>query len=126
MFTPETLPGRLILILAALSMGLLVGSVTTFVHQNVIDVAGVEIPWGLFLGLIAILGFLIGLRLLVAQRYVVVVAAVGVIGMVFLLTQQSPGGSVIVPNNLWGVVWAIAPTIVALIVVAWPRLPQRK
>lgn len=125
MLTPETVPGKLLLFLSALAMGLLVGSITTFVHQNVVTVFGVEIPWGLTLGLVAIAGFLIGLRLLTTNRLVVVVAALGVIGMVFLLTQESPGGSVVVPNNLWGIVWAIAPTIVALVVVAWPKLPER-
>ena len=117
--------GKVLLIISALAMGLLVGSITTFVHQNTVTIFGVDIPWGLILALIAITGFLIGLRLLAESRLVVLVAGLGIIGMIFLLTQESPGGSIVVPNNLWGMVWAIAPTLIALIIVAWPKLPQR-
>ncbi len=125
MLTPETMLGKVLLIISALAMGLLVGSITTFVHQNTVTIFGVDIPWGLILALIAITGFLIGLRLLAESRLVVLVAGLGIIGMIFLLTQESPGGSIVVPNNLWGMVWAIAPTLIALIIVAWPKLPQR-
>lgn len=125
MLTPETFLGKVLLFMSALAMGLLVGSITTFVHQNTVTIFGVEIPWGLILGLVAITGFLIGLRLLAPSRLVVLIAGLGIIGMIFLLTQESPGGSIVVPNNVWGVVWAVAPTIVALIIVAWPKLPQR-
>lgn len=116
---------RLILLFSAVFMGIFVGSVTTVAHQNVVTVAGVEIPWGLILGLSVILGFLLGLRLLAQDRVVVIAAAVGILGMVFILSQESAGGSVLIPNNLLGTIWAIAPTIISVIVIAWPRLPQR-
>ncbi|MEY4533398.1 MAG: hypothetical protein RI926_1167 [Actinomycetota bacterium] len=107
-------------------MGLLVGSITTVVHQSVMTIAGVDVPWGLILGLIVVVGFLVGLRIVVEDRLIVFVAALGVVSMVFLLSQQSTGGSVLVPNNLWGMIWAIAPTLIATIVVAWPKLPERR
>jgi hypothetical protein len=110
----------------ALGMGLLVGSITTVVHQSVMTIAGVDVPWGLILGLIVVVGFLVGLRIVVEDRLIVFVAALGVVSMVFLLSQQSTGGSVLVPNNLWGMIWAIAPTLIATIVVAWPKLPERR
>jgi hypothetical protein len=107
-------------------MGLLVGSVTTVVHQNVLTVAGVQIPWGLVLSLVAVTGFLVGLRIVVQDRLVVLCAAVGIVGMVFFLSQRSVGGSVLIPNNLWGSIWAIAPTLIATVIVAWPKLPERR
>lgn len=125
MLTPDSFAGKLFLWLGALAMGLLVGSITTTVHQNTVDVAGVEIPWGLILGLAAVAGFLVGLRLLVDNRWIVSLAAIGVVSMVFLLSQESPGGSILVPNNLWGTIWALAPTIVAIVVIAWPKIPVR-
>jgi hypothetical protein len=79
----------------------------------------------LILGLAAIAGFLVGLRLLVDNRWIVSLAAIGVVSMVFVLSQESPGGSILVPNNLWGMIWALAPTIVAIIVIAWPKIPAR-
>lgn len=107
-------------------MGLLVGSVTTVVHQNMVTIAGVDIPWGLVLSVIAVTGFLIGLRIVVQDRLVVLFAALGIVGMVFLLSQRSTGGSVLIPNNLWGSIWAIAPTLIATVIVAWPKLPERR
>ena len=116
---------RLLLSAGALGMGLLVGSITTVVHQSVVTVGTVDIPWGLILSVLVIAGFLVGLRIVVEDRVVVLFAALGIVGMVFLLSQQSTGGSVLVPNNLWGTIWAVAPTLISTIVVAWPRLPQR-
>ena len=106
-------------------MGLLVGSITTVVHQSVFTVGTVDIPWGLILSVLVIAGFLVGLRIVVEDRLVVLFAALGIVGMVFLLSQQSTCGSVLVPNNLWGTIWAVVPTLIATSVVAWPRLPQR-
>lgn len=122
---PRPISTRLLLSAGAFLMGLLVGSITTVVHQSVITIAGVDVPWGLILSLIVVTGFLVGLRMVVEDRLVVLVAALGLVAMVFVFSQQSTGGSVLVPNNLWGTIWAIAPTLIATIVVAWPRLPQR-
>lgn len=108
-----------------LALGLFVGSVTTVVHQSVITIAGIDVPWGMVLGLIVVAGFLVGLRMVVQDRLIVLISALALVGMVFVLSLKSTGGSVLVPNNLWGGIWAIAPTLIATIVVAWPRLPQR-
>ncbi|MDH6410261.1 hypothetical protein M2113_001235 [Aurantimicrobium minutum] len=116
---------RLLLSAGGFLLGLFVGSVTTVTHQSVVTVAGVDVPWGLILGLLVITGFLVGLRIVVQDRLVVLIAALGLVVMVFILSQASTGGSVLIPNNLWGTIWAIAPTLIATIVVAWPRLPQR-
>lgn len=127
---PETVPRRplstrLLLSAGAFLLGMFVGSVTTVVHQSVLTIAGVDIPWGLILGLLVVSGFLVGLRIVVQDRMIVLVAALSLVAMVFLLSLKSTGGSVLVPNNMWGGIWAIAPTLIATIVVAWPRLPQR-
>lgn len=117
---------RLLLSAGGFVMGLLVGSITTVVHQSVVTVAGIDVPWGLILGLIVVIGFLVGLRIVAEDRLVVLCAALGLVGMVFLLSLESTGGSVLVPNNTWGTIWAIAPTLIATIVVAWPKLPERR
>ena len=127
---PETVPRRplshrLLLSAGGFLLGLFVGSVTTVVHQSVFTIAGVDVPWGLILGVVVVTGFLVGLRIVVQDRLVVLIAALGLVAMVFMLSQASTGGSVLIPNNLWGTIWAIVPTLIATIVVAWPRLPQR-
>ncbi len=127
---PETavrrpLSHRLLLSAGGFILGLFVGSVTTVVHQSVLTIAGVDVPWGLILGLLVVTGFLVGLRIVVQDRLIVLIAALGLVAMVFVLSQASTGGSILIPNNLWGTIWAIAPTLIATIVAAWPRLPQR-
>lgn len=115
----------LILSLGAFAMGVLVGSITTVVHQNTVDVGNLEIPWGLILSLIAVTGFFIGLRMVVQNRWVVFFAALGLVGTIYLYSLKSPGGSVLIPNNLWGTIWAVGPALIATIVLVWPKLPAR-
>jgi hypothetical protein len=116
---------RLIASVGALLLGAFVGSVATVAHQNDFEVIGVTIPWGLILGLVALTGFLIGLRIVTQDRIVVLAASLGMVGMIFLLSLKSPGGSVLIPNNLWGTIWAVTPALIATVVTAWPRLPSR-
>ena len=115
----------LILSLGAFAMGVLVGSITTVVHQNTVDVGNLEIPWGLILSLIAVTGFFVGLRMVVQNRWVVFFAALGLVGTIYLYSLKSPGGSVFIPNNLWGTIWAVGPALIATIVLVWPKLPAR-
>ena len=115
----------LILSLGAFVKGVLVGSVTTVVHQNTVDVGEFELPWGLILGLVAVTGFFVGLRMVVQNRWVVFAAALGLVGVIFLYSLKSPGGSVFIPNNLWGTIWAAGPALIATIVLLWPKLPAK-
>jgi len=99
--------------------GILVGAVGTVAHQ--IDVTwGVSIPIGLIGSLIAYTALLVGLRLLSSTRLPALLAALGAIGTILLFTQQSPGGSVLIPNTLAGQTWLVAPLLIAAVVVAWP------
>lgn len=81
------------------------------------------IPLGLVAALAAILCLMIGIRLMAPTRSLVLATALGVIGAVLLLSGKGPGGSVLVPDNLLGIVWSIAPSVISLGVVIWPRLP---
>lgn len=115
----------LVLSIAAFTMGVLVGSITTVVHQNTVDLLTFELPWGLILGLCAVVGFFIGLRLVVHNRWVVLSATLGLVGTIFVYSLKSPGGSVLIPNNVWGTAWAIGPALIATVVLVWPRLPDK-
>ncbi|GAB2816804.1 hypothetical protein GCM10027022_03660 [Alpinimonas psychrophila] len=107
-------------------MGALVGSVTTVIHQSSISVLGIDIPWGLVASLGTVAAYLLGLRLVRGERVSVIFGALGVLISVYIFSQRSTGGSVLVPNNLAGSIWAIAPTLIATIIVAWPKLPERQ
>ncbi|WP_314147557.1 hypothetical protein [uncultured Leifsonia sp.] len=104
--------------------GVVIGAIGTVAHQ--IDVTwGVSIPLGLIGSLLAYTALLVGLRLLASSRWPALFAALGAIGTILLFTQQSAGGSVLIPNNLAGQIWLVAPILIAAVVVAWPDVRVR-
>ena len=105
--------------------GAILGAVGTIAHQSTATVAGVPVPWGITVALLAYTCLLIGLRLLNAGRAQALAAALGTIVMTFLFSLKGVGGSVLIPDNLLGKTWVVAPIVIAAIVIAWPRLPQR-
>jgi N-acetyl-1-D-myo-inositol-2-amino-2-deoxy-alpha-D-glucopyranoside deacetylase len=111
------------LVLAMLGGGL-VGLLGTVVEQGVLYIGTFPLPWGLVLALALVLSFLIGLRLVVESRWVAISGLVGILIVTLLLMVETPGGSVLIPANLWGTIWSAAPGILGAIVVAWPRLKR--
>ncbi len=109
----------------ALIVGALIGSITTVLHQSSVSVAGVAVPWGLVVSLATVTAYILGLRLVRGERVTVIFGALGVLASIFLFSQRSIGGSVLVPDNLAGSIWAIAPTLIATVIVAWPKIPVR-
>ena len=105
--------------------GAILGAVGTIAHQSTITLAGVPVPWGITVALLAYTCLLIGLRLLNPGRAQSLAAALGTIAMTFIFSLKGVGGSVLIPDNLLGKVWVVAPIVIAAIVIAWPRLPQR-
>ena len=118
---PRTWFFRLLTWLGLFGLGAGFGLLGTIAHQAPLSIWPV-VPLGLVVALAAIACLMIGLRHLVA-RSLVLASALGVIGAVLLLSGRGPGGSVLVPDNALGVVWSIAPGLIALGVVIWPRLP---
>jgi hypothetical protein len=105
--------------------GAILGAVGTIAHQSTVTIAGVHVPWGITVALLAYTCLLIGLRLLNAGRAQALAAALGTIVMTFLFSLKGAGGSVLIPDDLLGKIWVVAPIVIAAIVIAWPRLPQR-
>ncbi|WP_411722194.1 hypothetical protein [Mycetocola sp.] len=115
------LPGAL---LSAL-VGAIYGAVGTVSHQNVLRIGEAALPVGLVLSLIGALGLLVGFRLLFDDRVPVLFTAIGMVGMIALFSIASAGGSVLIPQGVVGLAWTVVPVLVATVVVAWPRMPQR-
>lgn len=109
----------------ALVLGALFGLLGTLAHLATFSIGSVEIPYGLILALVATSALLIGLRLVFHDRLMVLLAAIGMLGMIFLLSLRSTGGSVLIPQGLTGLIWTIVPTLVAALVIAWPKLPAK-
>ncbi|MEV1130346.1 histidinol dehydrogenase [Agromyces sp. NPDC049794] len=107
-------------------VGIIYGSVATIGHRNELSIGAVVVPWGLVAAIVGVLALLVGVRLVAGGRLAAVGAAVGIVGTVALLTLPGPGGSVLVTGDVRGTVWAVAPALVAVLVVAWPELPARR
>lgn len=110
----------------AVLLGGIYGAVATIGHRQSVTIGEVVVPWGLVVALAGVLALLLGIRLVAGGRWVAAAAAVGVIGVVALLTLPGPGGSVLVAGDVVGTVWAVGPALIAVLVVAWPELPQRR
>ena len=121
-----TAGSRLLAALMALGAGALFGVLGTVAHQTTFELGSLTIPVGLTLALLASGTLLLGLRLVVHDRLVVLAAAIGLVATVFLLSLRSTGGSVLVPAGVLGTVWSMAPALFAALVIAWPRIPARR
>ena len=127
--TAEVPPGpaaRALAGLLAFVVGAAFGVLGTIAHQATIVLGAVTIPIALVLALSGVTALLAGLRLVVGDRLIVLLAAIGLLGTIFLLSLRSEGGSVLVPEGLPGTIWSVGPTLVATIVLAWPRIPGRR
>ncbi|TFC31759.1 hypothetical protein E3O53_02505 [Cryobacterium sp. TMT2-18-3] len=125
---PGATPGLLsrgLAAVVALLTGAAFGVLGTIAHQATLPIGPVTIPIGLILALAGIMTLLAGLRLMLGNRLVVFSCAIGLLGTIFILSLRSAGGSVLVPEGIPGLLWTVVPTLVATIVLAWPRIPAR-
>jgi N-acetyl-1-D-myo-inositol-2-amino-2-deoxy-alpha-D-glucopyranoside deacetylase len=112
-------------VFAALA-GVVVGLLGTAAHRFSPVLLGVPIPLGLTLGVAAVTALLLGLRIVLPSRSYAVAAAVGLLSAVVVLSLPGPGGSVLFPDSLLSIIWTFAPAVIAVLVLAWPRLPERR
>lgn len=106
----------------AFLVGALVGVLGTFKHQVGLSAAtGAGLPIGLVLSLALVVAVLAALRVVFATRHYAVAAAAGVATAVSVLSLPGPGGSAVVVANWAGIVWTVAPAILAAVVVGLPR-----
>ena len=62
-----------------------------------------------------------GFRLVFDSRVIAAAAAVGVAAGIAVLALPGIGGSVLVADDPVGWIWAVAPVLLSVTVVAWPR-----
>lgn len=121
----ESLGNRIAGAVLAVVVGVVYGLIATVGHQQIWRIGGIEVPWGLVLAVVGVAALTAGIRLLTSGRLAVAACAVGIVGVVAVLTLPGPGGSVLIPGGTIGTIWAIAPALVSVLVVAWPKLPDR-
>jgi hypothetical protein len=120
-----TVGSRVTGIVLSLIVGVVYGCIGTVAHGWTPVVIGVSVPLGLILGVLGIAGLLTGLRIVLGDRLTVAAAALGMLIVIGLFTLPSSGGSVLIPQGITGLIWTIAPSLVAVLVLAWPKLPVR-
>ena len=123
-FASYGIAARILACFFALVLGVFAGLVLTFAHQSAMRVGDVSVPWGLIVALVLSAALLAGLRLVYTTRLVAGAAALGLLGVVALLSLAS-GGSVVVPDNDAGRVWTIGVVLITAVVLAWPRIERR-
>jgi hypothetical protein len=117
---------RVATLVIGLLLGIVLGMLGTVVSQSTVSFFGLfPLPYGLVMAIAASFFMLLGLRLILPTRTVALLAAVGLVGIVAVLTLPSRGGSILIPATVQGYVWTFAPTVVSLVVLAWPRLGAR-
>jgi hypothetical protein len=106
--------------------GLLVGTLGTFKHRaGVSALTGTGVPYGLVLALAMVAAVLLALRVAFGTRLYAAAAGVGVVAAVVIFGRPGPGGSQVVLPDLVGLVWWIAPVVIALLVVVVPGRRRR-
>lgn len=117
---------RLLGYLLAGLIGVVFGTVATAAHRAVIAIGDVQLPVGLALGFAMMMALLVGFRIVLRDRFYVGSAAMGILLAVGLLALPGPSGSVIFPESILSLVWTFLPTLIAVVVIAWPRVPGRR
>lgn len=105
-------------VIQAFAGGVIIAMLATVVH-------GEWFPLALVGGLVTIAAYVVALRLLWEDRIISVSGSLAVVVTVFILAQQSPGGSVLIQANLAGNVWVFGSAIIAGLAAAWPQISLR-
>ena len=122
----EPLSQRALGLAFALVSGAVVGLLGTAAHRYAPVLLGVPVPVGIVLGVAATTVLLLGLRLQLPSRSYAVASAVGILAVVAVLSLPGPSGSVLFPDSPLSIAWTLAPAVIAVLVLAWPRLPGRR
>ncbi|HRN28115.1 MAG TPA: PIG-L family deacetylase [Terrimesophilobacter sp.] len=121
--SPPGIATKVISIALTALAGALIGALGTLTHQLGSE-AGDAIGIGVVLALLLVILALSGLRLITRTRTLAATAGIALVAVVAAMASYSPGGSVIVPANSAGIVWAYGVPIVAAIIIGWPRIQR--
>ena len=107
---------RVIRVVQAFIAGVIIALLGTVVH-------GEMFPFALALALGTVVCFLVTIRILWADRLATVSGAIAVVVTVFIFSQRSSGGSVLIQADLAGNAWVFGTAIIAGLAAAWPQIP---
>lgn len=112
---------RVFTLVLAFLTGAGIGFVLTFTHRHYIVALGeLSVPFGLIGGLAVVAALLAGMRLAFEERLAPIAAASGVILGAAVLVLPGNSGSLFMPDDPIGYVWAVGPTVLAVVIIGWP------
>lgn len=80
----------------------------------------VGLPLGIVVGFVGCAALLVGIRIVAEDRIAAAAAGAGMLLTLVLFSGVGPGGSVVVPDSVLGMVWSLGLTAVVVAIVAWP------
>jgi len=106
---------RVLVVSGAALGGITVSSIATVVHAE-------AFPIVVAASLVVVALYVTALRLVTDDRLVSTVGAIAVIATVFMFSQRSAGGSVLIQGNLVGNIWVFGSAVIAGLAIAWPQI----
>lgn len=101
----------------AFLVGAVYGLAGTIAHAYTIG----WFPLGLILAIIGSAALLAAVRLLTGDRWTALATGAGMIIATLVFSGRGPGGSVIVPQTQFALLWTVAVPVLVVIAVAWPN-----
>jgi N-acetyl-1-D-myo-inositol-2-amino-2-deoxy-alpha-D-glucopyranoside deacetylase len=107
-------------------IGAALGALLTVYNGYTVKIGGQEIWIGAIVGALVLLALLLGFRLAFGTRIVAAFAALGVLVVVGIFSFPSGSGSLLITQSGAGLLWEIAPPVIAFVVLVWPQRSPRR
>jgi hypothetical protein len=116
-----SIAARVFTLVLAFVTGAGTGFVLTFAHrQYVVEAAGLTVPLGLIGALAIVAALIAGMRLAFGERAAPIAGAAGVILGSAVLVLPGNSGSLFMPQDPVGYIWAVGPALLAIVIIGWP------
>jgi N-acetyl-1-D-myo-inositol-2-amino-2-deoxy-alpha-D-glucopyranoside deacetylase len=124
-FADQNPIARFVVAVLAALIGVALGALLTVENQFTVNVAGQPIWVGVILAVAVVTGVLAGFRLAFETRIVPAFTAGGMIVVVGIFSLPGSSGTPLIVSSGPGLLWELAPTVIAFVVLVWPRSAKR-
>ena len=110
----------------AAACGAAIGVLFTVAHRATASVWGFDLPYGLVLGIVAVVALLAAMRLLWEGRIPAIGAGAGVLAGIAAFAFRGAGGGVLIADDALGWTWLVVPAAAVVAAILWPRHRGRR
>ena len=125
-FTEQNPLVRFVVAVLAAVIGAALGALLTVYNAFTVDIAGQPIWVGVILAVVVVAAVLAGFRLAFETRVVPAFAGGAMIVVVGIFSVPVLGGTPLIASGGPGLIWELAPTVIAFVVLVWPRSGTRR